>query len=170
VAPASYDPDSATARRIERFRLLNDAGLTKLAEAELRFGARTDGQPHVLAMELARSAEAPHQGLRNMKSLASDYLTLAPGDAPDQFWELMFPLPFRGDLVRQSTVSNLDPNIVAGLIRQESEFNPKVISRANAYALTQIVPATGRELARKAGIKQFSTNMLFQPTTNLRLG
>jgi soluble lytic murein transglycosylase len=55
-------------------------------------------------------------------------------------------------------------------VRQESEFNPTVISRSNAYGLTQIVPATGRELARKAGIRQFRTNMLFQPATNLRLG
>lgn len=170
-APArSYEPNAATARRIERFKLLSEAGLDKLAEAELRFGAKTDGQPHVLAMELARAAEAPHQGLRNMKSLAPDYLALAPGDAPDQFWQLLFPMPFRSDLVKQSSASDLDPNIVAGLVRQESEFNPKVISRSNAYGLTQIVPSTGRELARKAGIRQFRTNMLFQPATNLLLG
>jgi soluble lytic murein transglycosylase len=169
-AHASYDPDSATASRIDRFRLLNDAGLNKLAEAELRFGARTDGRPHVLAMELARAADAPHQGLRNMKSLAPDYLTLAPGAAPDRFWELLFPLPFRSDLVRQASAANLDPHILAGLVRQESEFNPKVISRANAYGLTQIVPSTGRQLARQAGIRPFRTNMLFQPTTNLQLG
>ena len=169
-APSSYDPDSATARRIDRFRLLNDAGLTKLAEAELRFGARTDGRSHVLAMELARAADAPHQGLRDMKSLAPDYLTLAPDAAPDRFWQLLFPLPFRSDLVRQASAANLDPHILAGLVRQESEFNPRVISRANAYGLTQIVPSTGRQLARQAGIRPFRTNMLFQPTTNLQLG
>jgi soluble lytic murein transglycosylase len=170
TAPASYLPEAATSRRIERFRLLNEAGLSKLADAEIRFGAKTDGQPHVLAMEMARAAEAPHQGLRNMKSLAPDYLTLSHDAAPEKFWELLFPLPFRGDLVRNSTASNLDPDIVAGLIRQESEFNPNVISRKNAYGLTQIVPATGRQLARKAGIKPFQTKMLFQPSTNLRLG
>ena len=121
-------------------------------------------------MELARSADAPHQGLRNMKSLASDYLSVAPTAAPERFWELLFPLPFRSDLVRQASAANLDPHIVAGLVRQESEFNPKVISRANAYGLTQIVPSTGRQLARQAGIRPFRTNMLFQPATNLQLG
>jgi soluble lytic murein transglycosylase len=168
--PASYDPEAATASRIERFRLLNEAGLTRLAEAELRFGARTDSQPHLLAMELARTAEAPHQGLRNMKSMAPDYLSVAPSAAPERFWEMLFPLPFRGDLVRQASAANLDPHIVAGLVRQESEFNPKVISRANAYGLTQIVPSTGRQLARQAGIRTFRTSMLFQPSTNLQLG
>jgi soluble lytic murein transglycosylase len=129
-----------------------------------------DAQPHLLAMELARAADAPHQGLRSMKSLVSDYFTIPPATAPERFWELLFPLPFRRDLVRQSSASELDPHIVAGLVRQESEFNPKVISRANAYGLTQIVPSTGRQLARKAGIRSFTASMLFQPATNLQLG
>jgi soluble lytic murein transglycosylase len=169
-APESYEPSAATARRIERYRLLSDAGLSKLAEAELRFGAKTDAQPHLLAMELARGADAPHQGLRNMKSLVTDYFRIPPATAPERFWELLFPMPFRRDLVLQSTASDLDPHMVAGLVRQESEFNPRVISRKNAYGLTQIVPSTGRELARKAGIRGFSTSMLFQPATNLQLG
>jgi soluble lytic murein transglycosylase len=170
TAPETYEPTSATTRRIERYRLLSDAGLTRLAEAELRFAARTDAQPPLLAMELARSAEAPHQGLRNMKSLVTDYFTIAPGTAPERFWELLFPLPFRRDLVRQSSASDLDPHMVAGLVRQESEFNPRVISPKKAYGLTQIVPSSGRQLARKAGIRGFSTSMLYQPSTNLQLG
>jgi len=170
AARENYEPTAATTRRIERYRLLSDGGMNKLAESELRFGARTDAQPPLLAMELSRATEAPHQGLRNMKSLVSDYFAIAPATAPDHFWELLFPLPFRRDLVNQSTASDLDPHIVAGLVRQESEFNPKVISPARAYGLTQIVPSTGRQLARKAGIRGFSTSMLFQPSTNLRLG
>jgi soluble lytic murein transglycosylase len=166
----TYEPTAATTHRIERFRLLSEAGLTKLAEAELRFGAKTDGQPHLLAMELARTADAPYQGLRNMKSLVSDYFSIAPDAAPERFWELLFPLPFRVDVLRQCSASALDPHIVAGLVRQESEFNPKVISPSHAYGLTQLVPATGRQLARRAGVKRFSTNMLFQPSMNLRLG
>ena len=71
AAPESYTPTPATTRRIERFRMLSEAGLTKLAEAELRFGAITDGQPHLLAMELATAAEEPHRGLRSMKSLVA---------------------------------------------------------------------------------------------------
>src|SRR5262249_14895487 len=166
--PESYEPTAATKRRIERYRLLAEGGLTKLAEAELRFGARTDAQPALLAIEMARGAAAPHQGLRNMKSLVTDYFTIAPATAPGLFWELLFPLPFRRDLARQASASDLDAHIVAGLVRQESEFNPRVISPKNAYGLTQIVPSSGRQLARKAGIRGFSASMLFQPATNLR--
>src|SRR5205823_2262194 len=72
-APENYEPTAATTRRLERYRLLSGAGLNRLADAELRFGAKTDAQPSLLAMEMARAAEAPHQGLRSMKSLVSDY-------------------------------------------------------------------------------------------------
>ncbi len=59
---------------------------------------------------------------------------------------------------------------MAALIRQESEFNPKAISRANARGLAQVMPATGRQLSRKLGIPSFRTAMLFTPDTNLKLG
>jgi soluble lytic murein transglycosylase len=168
--PPSYEPSAETKARIERAHLLSAAGLTKLAEAELRFGARTGNQPQLIAMELARTADAPHQSLRIMKSLVTDYFSLSPSLAPQRFWEALFPLPYRNDLVRSAGATELDPHMLAGLVRQESEFNPKALSRANAYGLTQIVPGTGRQLAREAGIKQFSAGMLYQPATNLKLG
>jgi soluble lytic murein transglycosylase len=59
---------------------------------------------------------------------------------------------------------------VASLIRQESEFNAGAISRANAYGLMQLLPSVGRAMARKQGLKGFSTNQLLNPTTNIRLG
>jgi soluble lytic murein transglycosylase len=105
-----------------------------------------------------------------MKSFNSDYFALSSDEAPRSFWEPLFPLPYRGDLVRFSSANALDPSIVAGLIRQESEFNPEALSRVKAMGLTQVMPATGRELARRSGIKPFSTRMLYQPAVNLQLG
>ena len=58
----------------------------------------TDGQPALLAMEMAASADAPHLGMRAMKSLVPDYLSVPLDAAPRQFWELLFPLPYRGEL------------------------------------------------------------------------
>jgi soluble lytic murein transglycosylase len=156
--------------RIARARLLKSAGLPDLAEAELRFGARNDTQPLLLAIELARTANAPHERLHNIKSIAPDYLAMSLEDAPPAFWELLFPLPYQKDLVRDARQQNLDPYIVAALIRQESEFNPQALSAKHAYGLTQVEPATGRSLARRAGVRRFSNRSLFQPATNLKLG
>ena len=168
--PAGQELSSITKLRIERARLLAAAGLSDLAEAELRFGARTDGQPQLLAIELARSAASPYLGLRYMKSFAPDYLSTPFDQMPRAFWEYLFPLPYQKDLVRNAALQNLDPCVMAALIRQESEFNPAAISHKSAYGLTQLMPATGRQLAKRNGVRRFRTSMLLQPSTSLQLG
>jgi soluble lytic murein transglycosylase len=163
-------PDALTASRIERSRLLRSAGFNDFAESELRYGARNGAEPHLIAMELASDADTPAESLRMMKSTVQDYLSLAFDSAPMRFWQLLFPLPFRPALDDFAKQRDLDPFMVAGLIRQESEFNPSIRSHANAYGLTQIVPSTGRLLARKNGMKTFSIGLLLQPETNINLG
>lgn len=168
--PVPPQATAATTARIERSRLLRTAALQDLADAELRFGARTDGQPALLAMEMAAAAETPSQGLHDMKSLTSDYLNLPMASAPEKFWQLLFPMPFRMELVESARARDLDPYLVAGLIRQESEFNPQALSPANAYGLTQVRPATGRQYASRAGVTPFTNRVLFQPAANLKIG
>ena len=60
--------------------------------------------------------------------------------------------------------------MVAGLIRQESLFNPIAVSPAGAVGLMQVMPETGRSLARRVGIAGYSPAMLKDPDVNLRLG
>jgi soluble lytic murein transglycosylase len=172
-APESFDPTPLTKQRLERARLLDLAGLDDLSEAELRFGAKADGQPQIIAIELADLAsqrDAPDQAIRYIKHYAPGYLSLSLDAAPDKFWRLAFPLPYRKSLEEYCRAQMLDPYLMAALIRQESEFNPKAISRANARGLAQVMPATGRQLSKKLGIPRFRTAMLFTPDTNLRMG
>ena len=170
----SFQAGANAALRIERARLLASAGLDNWAQGELRFGAQVNDQPQLMAMELAELSsrdEMPAQALRYIKHYAGGYLFLPLDSAPLQFWTLAFPLPFRADLERFSKQYGLDPFLMAALIRQESEFDPKVVSYANARGLTQIVPATGRELSRRLKLSQtFTTAKLFQPSFNLQLG
>jgi soluble lytic murein transglycosylase len=171
--PDKFDPAPVTRLRLERARLLYAAGVDALADKELRFGARTDSQAHLAAIELAQAAirrGSYAQGIRIMKSLAPGYLAYPLESAPAAFWRLLFPLPYRADLERYARWRGLEPFLVAGLIRQESEFDPRAISVSHAYGLTQILPATGRMLARKLGQRRFRTSMLFSPDFNLRLG
>ena len=118
-------PNPPTQLRIDRARLLMAAGLPDVADAELRFGAKTDTeQPHLLALELARSMPSPFYSLRIMKSFIADYLAIPFEGAPLKFWQMLFPLPYRDDVVRNSKSRDLDPYSVAALIRQETEFDP----------------------------------------------
>ena len=165
---------NATARaRIERARLLASAGLDDWAVNELRYGAQNEDQPQVLAVELAamttRTA-GPDQAMRYIKRYAGSYLFLPVESAPAEFWKYAFPLPYRAELERFAKANGLDPFLVAALIRQESEFNPKAVSRANARGLTQILPVTGRELSRRLKVKTYATTSLFVPAVNLQLG
>lgn len=167
-----FDASAASRARIERAKMLVSAGLKDWAETELRYGAQNGDQPHLLAMELAAliGDGKPDQAIRYIKSYAGNYLFLPIESAPPDFWHLAFPLPYRADLERFSKQNNLDPFLMAALIRQESEFDAKVTSPANARGLTQIEPATGRELSRKLKIPQYTTAKLFQPSLNLQFG
>ncbi len=167
-----FDASVSSRVRIDRAKMLVSAGLKDWAEIELRYGAQTGDQPHLLAMELGEliGDGKPAQAIRYIKSYAGNYLFLPIDSAPLDFWKLAFPLPYRTDLERFSKQNDLDPFLMAALIRQESEFDAKVTSRANARGLTQIEPATGRELSRKLKIPRYTTAKLFQPSLNLQFG
>lgn len=168
----NFEPDASAKARLERAHMLASIGLDDWAEGELRFGAQTENQPHVFAMELAALSErraGPDQALRYIKRYASGYLYIPVDSAPPDFWKLAFPIPYRADLERYSKLNGLDPFLMAALIRQESEFNPKVVSHANARGLTQILPSTGRQLSRQLKLP-YSTAKLFQPQVSLQLG
>jgi len=168
-----FEPNATAKARIERARMLVSAGLEDLAEGELRYGAQNEDQPQVLAMELASISsgrEGPDQAMRYIKHYAGWYLFLPVASAPPAFWKLAFPLPYRADLERFSKQNSLDPFLMAALIRQESEFNAKALSRSNARGLMQIMPATGRDLSRRLKITTFTTAKLYQPVMSLQLG
>ena len=169
--PALFTPTPVTKLRIGRARQLRIASLNDWTEFELKFAARE--QPFVAAMELAEwSADWGNhdQALRFIKGISKDYLKLPLTAAPERFWKLAFPLPWRSEVETAGRDHGIDPSVLAALIRQESEFNPRAVSRAKAYGLTQVLPSTGRSLSRRAGIHGFNTNMLFEPQVNLKLG
>jgi soluble lytic murein transglycosylase len=164
-------PNAATRQRIDRARLLLAAGLPDISEAELRFGAKVEGeQAHLLALELARTAPTPFRALRVMKSFSGDYLSLPLENAMPKFWQTLYPLPYKDDLFRSARARGLDPYYVAALIRQESEFNPGAKSAARAYGLMQLIPSTGRLMGRQQGIPSLRTSMLLNPGINIKLG
>jgi soluble lytic murein transglycosylase len=171
--PVSFEAQPPARVRFERAGLLRMAALDEYAEAELRFGARDSDQPEAYGLELARiasSRSAPERAIRYLKRYAPGYLLAPLESAPREFWTLAFPIPWRGALFQYSEAVGLDPYMVAALIRQESEFDPDVVSAARAYGLTQILPSTGRELGRRLRLRSFRPNKLLQPEFNIRLG
>jgi soluble lytic murein transglycosylase len=168
----NFEATSVTKTRIARAKMLASVGLTSWAEGELRYGADREGQPQLEAMELASllGPEKPQIGLRYIKHYAGGYLYVPFESAPKDFWKLAFPMPYKADLDRYAKANSLDPFLVAALIRQESEFDARAVSPASARGLTQIMPATGRELSRRIHLAPYSTARLFEPAVSLQLG
>jgi len=171
--PTAFQPTELTGTRLQRAGLLQSLGLVGWAENELRFAARNDGQAQIIAIELAKLLNrrgAHDQALRAVKAYVPNYLQISMEASPEAFWRAAFPMPYRTALEEQARKKDLDPFLLAGLIRQESEFNPKAKSRANALGLTQVLPSTGRQLSRQNGITRFVPKMLYDPEINLKLG
>ena len=169
---ADQAPDQ-TQELLRRGRLLFELGLGEQAEYELLTGDYRGSGAHHIGLELFQQASARdvhYRGLRYMKRYGYGYLRMPLESMPRAFWESLFPLPWGQEMLARAQPHALDPYLVAGLIRQESEFNPRARSRAGALGLMQIMPATGRGLARRLGIQSFSAGHLYQPELSLRLG
>ncbi len=78
-----------------------------------------------------------------------------------------FPFAYRSFVQRASHEFSVPAELIVGLMRQESGFQPWVVSSANAQGLMQMLPSTARIRAHKAGIP---LGDLFDPEFNIRLG
>ncbi|GAB4378931.1 MAG: tetratricopeptide repeat protein [Calditrichia bacterium] len=80
--------------------------------------------------------------------------------------------PFYFDEIVQSVVSEyrITPALIYSVIKKESAFEPRIISYANAYGLMQLLPTTASQVAAKMKIGFHSTEQLFDPETNIKMG
>jgi soluble lytic murein transglycosylase len=106
--------------------------------------------------------------------LAERILAISPADGlsetPTYLRKRICPTHFRGIVERECAARSIDKNIEFSLIRQESLFEPTAVSWVGARGLSQIMPATGRWVARRLGHKNFRTSQLFDPALNVRFG
>ncbi len=84
--------------------------------------------------------------------------------------ELRFPTPWKESFETLSIRASLDPSFAYGIARSESLFMSDVASRAGAIGLMQLMPATGKQTARLAGIRYRGTATLTDPESNIVLG
>lgn len=82
----------------------------------------------------------------------------------------LYPVYYWSEVSLASRGLGLDPNLVLGIIRQESAFDEMALSRAGARGLMQVMPETGRKVAQKLGLRGYSTERLWDPDTSIRLG
>ncbi len=151
-------------------RLLANAGLNEYIAPEIQASPTSPTWGTLAQAEIYTSYGEYVRALQAIKRSGASYFAYSVDDVPQMYWKLLFPTPYWNELTANASRNSLDPYLVASLIRQESEFNPGAVSRANAYGLMQMLPSVGKSLAKREGIGRFSTNDLLQPATSLRLG
>src|ERR1035438_852273 len=168
---AAADPPEDNLR-VARARLLSNGGLADLAVRELQAAASQEGgtwAPPEMA-RIYQDGGRYDRGIEIMKRSTPNYFAVDIPDLPRPYWEALFPKPYWTDLRKYSQLNGLDPYLVASLIRQESEFNAGALSRANAVGLMQLLPKTGKTVAKQVKLKGYSAPQLYTPAVNLQLG
>ena len=105
----------------------------------------------------------------SMKRAYPEWITEAGDRLPDEMWRILYPLAFEQLLRQKAAEESLDASLVASLICQESTFNPGAVSSAGARGLMQVIPPTGRVLARQLRVR-YRANDLLNPTASLDFG
>lgn len=173
-AQAEADPPAGPLPNAPLIRLLLSLGLEEDALNELQYAQRQWGSSPLIEATMAwvyhRQGDL-RRAISQMKRAYPQYMTADGGTKlPDELLRIIFPIAYWDSIRKHARARGLDPYIVAALIAQESTFDAGIRSAANAYGLMQVVPGTGRRLARALGIRYRGISTLTTADANLRMG
>jgi soluble lytic murein transglycosylase len=84
--------------------------------------------------------------------------------------DILYPRKYLETINHNVNGSKLDPALVLAVIRQESKFEALARSRAGARGLMQVMPKTGKHLARMSKEKKYESRWLYQPEVSIAYG
>jgi soluble lytic murein transglycosylase len=155
---------------LAKAKLLANAGLNDYIAQEITADPDSASWSALAEAQIYASYGETYRAMRALKKALPYAATASIKSIPLAYWRILFPEAWWDIIKTESAKNNLDPYMVASLIRQESEFNPSVVSYANAYGLMQLLPSVGKSMAKEEGISHFETFQLLDPATNIRLG
>lgn len=163
----SFPADSP---HMAKARLVANAGLNEYIAPEIAADPDSSSWSALAEAQIYATYGETFRAMRALKRAVPYAATASIKSIPLNYWRILFPEAWWNSIKTESAKNNLDPYLVASLIRQESEFNPTAISHANAYGLMQLLPSVGKAMAREEGMGHFETFQLLDPATNIRLG
>ena len=89
---------------------------------------------------------------------------------PEDLFQSIFPLDYKLTIDREAKKNGLDPELVYALIKQESAYEERAVSRSGALGLMQLMPLTAQHVANKVKEKKPSNSELLVSTKNISLG
>jgi soluble lytic murein transglycosylase len=161
----------AAEERWTRAQALRAIAFDASAEQELKNAYFATSSPRFL-LEAAQAAfDQGHYGagMAYGRIIVPNFDSRKFGDIPVSAWKALYPLPYEAALRREAAKNDFDPMFAAGLIRQESTFQADAVSHKNAIGLMQVLPKTGKLLAKQMKIR-YTKDKLFEPDFNLAVG
>ena len=83
---------------------------------------------------------------------------------------LLYPFAWRSDVMAAAARAGIEPYLVAAVVREESSYYPRAVSRAGARGLMQLMPATARPMAEHRGLAFAGGDLLDDPRANIEMG
>jgi soluble lytic murein transglycosylase len=152
--------------------ILGALSLKDLEEEYLKRAIAAGSAPDELRLLHARllaAQKSTSEAMFDAIKIEPAYPQLDFSKLPKELWNLIYPQAFWTLIQRQARARGLDPYLVMGLVRQESGFNPKALSVADARGLMQILPETAAP-SRRASSLRAARRRLFDPAYNVRTG
>ena len=165
--------DGSEAGRLSKANDLETIGLDELAIRELNKALEafpTSPRINLRLAELYSRKGEPFQATLVLRKSYPDLYSYRESDLSREAWEIFFPMVAWSTLKQEAKRYGIDPYIAAGLIRQESVFNPNAISRVGARGLMQLMPATGQLISKRQGTGAITAADLYNPVLNIKLG
>jgi soluble lytic murein transglycosylase len=166
------EPIAAAAMdRWTRAQALRSIAFDAAAELELKSAYFAAGSPRLLFEAAQAAFDQGHfaAGMAYGRLIVPNFDARRFSDVPLIVWRTLYPLPYEPALRREALKNGFDPMLAAGLIRQESTFQADAVSHKNAVGLMQVLPQTGRLMARQLRVR-YTKNSLFEPDFNLQVG
>ncbi|HEY0172002.1 MAG TPA: lytic transglycosylase domain-containing protein [Pyrinomonadaceae bacterium] len=175
VTVAEETAGPAEAERVSKAEQLAAVAWDEAAHAELDEALKshpTSPRLNLAKAQLYRARSDNVQAFNVLRRSFPDYSQMEPEELTREEWDVFYPLAFWDAIKQEASARDLDPYTVAGLIRQESVFNPRAVSHADAYGLMQLLVPTARMMARLRGVDGPVTaeTLLSDPRLNIRLG
>ena len=152
--------------------ILQALDLPSLEEEFLNAALAADNPPaelRLLLTEISAAQDNVAGALFGALKIAPAYSQMDFSDLPQEVWGFLYPQAYWELIERQARLNKLNPYLVMGLIRQESAFNARALSVANARGLMQILPETAANSSRPSRTRS-AARRLYDPTYNVRVG
>jgi soluble lytic murein transglycosylase len=159
---------------LEKGRVLARLTLLSLAVEEFEAAEEEGTNLEDLWMEISRLYREAEDYYRSnllvRKKFALKPLTGGPSEREKTLHLLAYPPGHPSLINRYASARNLDPALLCAVILEESRFHSQALSPAGARGLMQIIPPTGKKVAKELKVPRFSADQLFEPGVNIRLG